>query len=120
MGFGDVKIINGRVIINPAGGTVWLTQYQIADLFECFVAKVSSNVRAILKADILDERKVCRLHRYDNGNSVELYNLEMIAALAFRVQSTKAQIFRRWIIRKVVRTDLPQIILLHLKSTVLN
>ena len=103
MDWGEIRIEGDRVVITPSDCTVWLTQHQIADLFECFVAKVSSNVRAILKADILDERKVCRLHRYDNGNSVELYNLEMIAALAFRIKTHNAKVFREWLMKKAVQ-----------------
>ena len=99
---GSISIVDGKVVITPADGTVWLTQYQIADLFECFVAKVNANIRAILKADILDERKVCRLYRYDNGNSVELYNLEMITALAFRINTHNAKAFREWLMKKAV------------------
>ena len=117
MDFGELKIINSKVIINPADGTVWLTQYQIADLFECFVAKVSSNIRSILKADILDERKACHLHRYDNGNSVELYNLEMIAALAFRIKTHNAKVFREWLMRKAVKRDIATTIVLTTKNT---
>ena len=102
---GSISIVNGKVVITPSDGTVWLTQHQIADLFECFVAKVSSNIRSILKADILDERKVCRLHRYDNDNSVELYNLEMITALAFRIGTHNAKVFREWLMRKAISTS---------------
>ena len=103
---GSISIVDNKVVITSANGTVWLTQHQIADLFECFVAKVSSNIRAILKADILDERKVCRLHRYDNNNSVELYNLEMITALAFRIRTHNARVFREWLMKKAISQTL--------------
>ena len=103
MDWGDIRITGDRVIITPANGTVWLTKHQIADLFECFTAKVIANIRAILKADILDERKVCHLHRYENNSSVELYNLEVIMVLAFRIKTHNAKVFREWLMKKAVQ-----------------
>jgi hypothetical protein len=64
-----------------------MTQHELADLLQCFVAKVNANVRSILKSGVLDENKVCRIYNYKSGNSVEQYKLEMIIALSFRIMS---------------------------------
>jgi len=97
----SITIENGRVTIRPAAENVWLTQHQIADLFGVFVSAVGSNIRSILKNEILRENEVCR--QRDNGNNsfITVYNLEMITALAFRLKSHLAQQFRRWMIRQV-------------------
>ena len=50
-----ITIENGLVTIRPTANGVWLTQAQIADLFGVFSAAVSTNIRAILKSDILCE-----------------------------------------------------------------
>jgi len=102
MDFGNIKITGKQVVITPTNGMVWMTQHDIADLMQCFVAKVNSNVRSILKSKLLDENKVCRTHYYKNGNSVEQYNLEMIIALSFRIRSYNADAFREFIVRKVL------------------
>ena len=109
---GSISIVDNKVTVTPADDTVWLTQHQIADLFECFVAKVSSNIRSILKADILDERKVYHLYRYDNDNSVELYNLEMITALAFRIKTHNAKVFLEWLVKKAAASTTEKPILM--------
>jgi hypothetical protein len=75
-----ITIENGIVSV-PASSEIWMTQHQLADLFQCFVAKINANVRAILKTGVLDETNVCRTYHYKNGNFVEQYNLEMIIAL---------------------------------------
>jgi len=107
-----ITIANGAVIV-PVTEDVWMTQHQIADLFECFVAKVNANVRSILKSEVLDERKVCRTYTYKNGNSVELYNLEVIIALAFRIKTRNAELFRQHLMkREVNQTDTRQILFL--------
>jgi Virulence protein len=100
-----ISIENGKMFI-PGNVEIWMTQHEIADLMQCFVAKVNANVRSILKSGVLDETKVCRTHTYKNGNSVELYNLEMIIALAFRIRSYNADAFREFIVRKVIAETL--------------
>ena len=94
-----IKIEDALVLL-PSSGEIWITTHEIARLFDCFIAKVSSNVRSILKTGVLDERKVCRTYYYENGNSVEQYNLEMITALSFRIKSCNAEVFREWIVKK--------------------
>ena len=96
-----ITIENGRMYI-PQYAEIWMSGYEIARMFECFVAKISSNVRSILKTGVLDETKVCRTYYYENGGSVEQYNLEMITALAFRIKSYNSEAFREWLIRKAV------------------
>ena len=86
-----------------------MTKHQIADLFRCFVAKVVSNIPAILKSGALDESRVCRFHRYKDGGGVELYSLEMIMALAFRIDSHNAAIFRRWLMERATQPQHPPI-----------
>jgi hypothetical protein len=106
---GTISIVGGRVVVNPAadgtvwGGMVWMSKHQIAHLFGCFVAKVVSNIASILKSGVLDESRVCRLHRYKDGSGVELYSLEMIAALAFRIYTCNADIFRLWLMERAVQ-----------------
>ncbi len=106
---GVISIVGGRVVITPAAsgmtgrGAVWMSKHQIADLFGCFVAKVVSNIAAVLKSGVLDESRVCRFHRYKDGGGVELYSLEMITALAFRIDTHNADIFRRWLIERATQ-----------------
>ena len=101
-----ITIENGIVSV-PASANIWMTGYEIARMLECFVAKVSCNVRSILKTGVLDETKVCRTYYYGNGGSVEQYNLEMITALSFRIKTYNAEIFRAWLMKKVV-TNTPE------------
>ncbi len=104
-----IIISEGRVTIRPVAGTVWMTKHQIAELFGCFVAKVVSNIPAILKSGALDENRVCRFHRYKDGSGVELYSLEMIMALAFRIDTRNAVLFRRWLIERATQPQHPPV-----------
>lgn len=106
-----ITIENGVVSV-PAFGDIWMTQYQLADLFGCFVSKINANIRAILKSEVLNENRVCHLHRYESGGGVELYNLEMITALAFRIRSHNAEVFREYIMKKAVTNTTAQPVLI--------
>ena len=100
-------IENGQVTIRPTANGVWLTQSQIADLFGVFSTAINANIRAIFKSGVLHEDRVIRRIRCRDGNIVERYDLEMITALAFRLKSENAEVFRRWIVE---RTTTPAIV----------
>ncbi len=101
---GIISIDDGRVVVTPTpDGLVWMTKHEIAAMFGCFVAKVTSNIPVILKSGVLDESRVYRFHRYKDGGGVELYSLEMVVTLAFRIDTRNADIFRRWIVEQALR-----------------
>lgn len=114
-----ITIENGIVSV-PASAGIWMTQHQLADLFQCFVAKINANVRAILKTGVLDEANVCRTHYYKNGNSVEEYGLEMIIALSFRIHSRNAEVFRKYLTRKLLKPEISEILIRHIQNPILN
>ena len=94
--FGSITIDaeNNRVTVHLSpDGTVWMTQSQIARLFGVFPAAISSNIRAIYKSKHVNEYRTHRMSGY-----VDLYNLEMIAALSFRVGSMESEAFRKWLL----------------------
>ena len=97
-----ITIENGRVSVPASSSSIWMTQYEISRMFECFVAKVRCNVLAILKTGVLDETRVCRFYYYTDGSSVQQYNLEMITALSFRIRTYNAEIFRDWLMKKAI------------------
>ncbi len=92
--FGSLSIENGNVTIElSSDGTVWMTQWQIARLFGVFVAAINNNIRSIYKSKHVNEYRTHRMSGY-----VDLYNLEMIAALSFRVGSMESEAFRKWLL----------------------
>ncbi|MDH6356551.1 protein-tyrosine kinase [Parabacteroides sp. PF5-9] len=118
MEMGSIKIDSTGVEITPVDGAVWLTQHQIADLFGCFVSKVNSNIRSILKSGVLRESDVCRTYHYKNSNFVEQYNLEMIIALSFQIKSRNAEVFRKYLVQKSLGNEdtISLILPLHIKD----
>ena len=110
---GKIEIKSNGVFVCPSGKRVWLTKHQIADLFGVFVSTVGNNIRSIYKSGLLQRENVVRQNKSANGTIAESYSFEMIVALAFRIRSEKAEVFRVWVIRRTVNNfevcTLPQI-----------
>ena len=80
-------ITNNGQGIHISDGEVWMTAWEIADLFYTTVGAINSRIKAILKTNILKEYEVCRCIRLENGNSVEVYYLSMIIALSYQIDT---------------------------------
>lgn len=96
----------GTITITETGvtlqGNVWMTDYEITEMFGVTSSAVNSQIKAIYKSGVLREHDTYRYIRLENGNRADAYNLEMITALAFRLNSLPANVFRQWVVRKAV------------------
>ncbi|NDW18790.1 hypothetical protein D0T53_07665 [Dysgonomonas sp. 216] len=94
---GNMPIIE----VNPVNSTVWMTAYEIADLFGVYTSTVNKYLKAIFKDNLLKESEVTKEYRYtctDNGECIRTYyNLKIIICLSFRLQSLYTKAFREWI-----------------------
>ena len=95
-------ITNNGHGIQISDGEVWMTAWEIADLFYTAAGVIHSRIKAILRANILKEYEVCQCIRLENGNSTDAYNLNMIIALSYQVDTGHSAAFRKWVISKVV------------------
>lgn len=116
----QIIIRENDVIIKSNANDIWLTQHEIADLFGCFVGRVDSNIRSILRTEVLDADKVYRSRCFRNGDFVEEYSLEMIIALAFRINTKNTQIFREWILKKISQKSLSKMMIMSIQNPILN
>lgn len=110
-----ISIENGIVHL-PQSVDIWMTQHEIANLFGCFVSKINCNIRSISKSEVLNEADVCRTYHYQNGNFIEQYNLEMVIALSFRIKSRNAEVFRKWLMRRLSKAIIPQGLVMYVEN----
>lgn len=96
MNTGYILINENSVFIFPFNGEIWLTVYQIAELFDVFPSAVTANIKSIFKKGLLDETQVYKAYSSSN-KIISLYNLKMIIALSYCLSSRKAGKFREWI-----------------------
>ncbi|GHU24759.1 hypothetical protein FACS1894164_12150 [Spirochaetia bacterium] len=97
---GGIKI---DVTIDPGSGTIWLSQAQIAELYQTTVQNVIYHLKNAFSEGILDPESVvkCRLHTASDGKNYEVkhYNLEAIFEVGIRGKSPVCRSFHRWALK---------------------
>lgn len=93
------------VIYAPHLGEVWMTAWEIAELFYVSGVTVKNTIKRIWKQGALKEFETYRYIKLDNGNSADVYNLEMVMAIAFQIDTFQAKLFREWIVGKIVHRE---------------
>lgn len=86
-----------NVSVRLENETVWLTQAQLAELFQTSRPNISIHIKKIFLSGELDENMVCKffLHTTEHGaiagknqtTEVKHYNLDMIISLGYRINS---------------------------------
>ncbi len=83
--------------------TVWLNQYQMADLFDTDRTSIVKHIKNIYKSEELSElatcAKIAQVRQEGNRNikrDIEHYNLDLIISVGYRVNSKRGTQFRVW------------------------
>ena len=83
--------------------TVWLSQQQMAALYQTSRTNIVEHIKHIYEEGELDEASTCRNFRQvqtegkrEVSREIPFYNLDMIISLGYRVKSAVATQFRRW------------------------
>lgn len=92
--------------LRAADGSIWLTQAEIADLFQISPQAVTQHLRAIYAEGELMPAATCKEDlqvRSEGGRTVRralrTYRLEIILAVGYRVRSPRGTQFRQWATR---------------------
>jgi hypothetical protein len=92
-----------RLEVRVENETVWLTQQQIADLFQSSRTNVVEHVMHIYEDEELEESSTCRKFRQVRKEGkrmvsrvVPMYNLDMIISVGYRINSKRGVKFRQW------------------------
>ena len=89
-----------EVSLRASDGTVWLTQLEMAELFDTSKQNISLHLQNVFADRELLENSVVKdsLTTASDGKryQVKLYNLDAILAVGFRVRSPRGVQFRRW------------------------
>ena len=97
---GIITISEGGVVSMPTA-PVWMTQFEIADLFGVFSCNVRKAIHSIYKNKELNEADTMKYVRQADGISYDVYSLEMVIAIAFRICSKNSMLFRQFVIGKL-------------------
>lgn len=96
---------NGAVTMLTA--PVWMTQQEMSDAFNVFECDIRRAIRAVYKNMELLESDTMRYVRQGNGISNDMYSLEMVIAVAFKLRTKKCMAFRRFVMGRLNADNKP-------------
>lgn len=89
-----------RVDVLLQNETIWLPQKKIAELFDVDRSVVTKHIKNIFKSKELEEKSnVQKMHFSHSDRPIKFYNLDVIVAVGYRVNSKRATQFRIWATR---------------------
>ena len=103
MSRGIITISETGAVTMPTA-PVWMTQFEIADLFGVFSYDIRKAIHAIYRNKELNETETMKYVKQANRISYDVYSLEMVIAVAFRICSKESILFRRFVINEICAT----------------
>jgi hypothetical protein len=100
----DIIIIDEKSV-SVTGNDVWMTATEIAGLFHAGVPAVNAAIKAVRKSDVLNDYEVCHYMQLENGLHADVYTLEIIIPVAFRLNTYNAHLFRTWLVGKALSQE---------------
>jgi len=92
-----------KLEVNMKDETVWLSQQQMAELFDSSRTNIIEHINNIYSDGELDKISTCQDFRQvrkegkrDVVRNIPFYNLDMIISVGYRVNSKRGIIFRKW------------------------
>ena len=99
-----IAIQEGMVIYAPHHGEVWMTVWEIAELFNVTGTAVKNTIKRIWKQSVLKDFRHSQYIKLENGYSAHVYEMEEIIDIALQMETYQALLFRQWCISKVVNS----------------
>lgn len=96
----EIITIGGNGDIHIPATPVWMSACEIADLLGAFFGKVNAQIKAIFREGLLMETEAVRTIKSEQG-FIDLYSIEMITMLSFRIATPQAKNLRMWIIGRL-------------------
>jgi hypothetical protein len=84
------------VNVSPDEDTVWLTQEQMAILFNRDTSVISRHISNILKEKECDESNLQKMQIPFSDKPITIYDLNIILSVGYRVKSSRGNQFRKW------------------------
>ena len=91
-------------MVGVPSAPIWMTQFEIADFFGVFSSVVRKAIQSIYKNKELNEVETQKDIRQTDGISYDVYNLEMVVAVAFRICSRESILFRKFVVNEICIT----------------
>ncbi len=90
---------NGTLLVPTDTSRIAMTEYEIAALFGVIAPTIRAAIKASCKSGVIRAYNAKQYLHRENGNIIEVYNIETIVALAFRIDSCGANKVREYLFR---------------------
>lgn len=107
----------GNIAMPTDTGSIAMTEWELYELFGVVTPTIRAGIKTLYKSGVLSEHEVKRTIRLSDKRSMEVFNLEAIIALAFRINSFGAEQVRRAVLERLYLRKEKQSILFSLNIT---
>lgn len=112
-----LKDNNGSIVMPDDIGATAMTEWEVCELFGVTAPTLRAGVRALCKGGVLREYEIKRTICISDKCNMEVYNLETIIALAFRIGTFGAERVRNAVLERLYLRKEKQTIFLSLNGT---
>ena len=85
-----------RLEVNMKDETVWLTQEQMSKLFGRDIGVISRHIKNIFIEELDEKSNLQKMQIANSDKPVNLYSLDVIIGVGYRVKSKQGIVFRQW------------------------
>lgn len=91
----------GNIVLPTDIGSIAMTEWELCELFGVVAPTIRAGIKVLCKSGILREHEIKCTIRLSDNHSMEVYNLEAIIALAFRINTFGAEQVRNAILERL-------------------
>lgn len=92
----------GNIALPTDTANIWMSEFELVELFGVIAPTVRVGIKAVYKSRVLKEYETKRYLHLSNGYGVDVYSLDMVVALAFRIESFGASKVRKMLLDKIM------------------
>ena len=92
---------SGNIIIPDNVAYIWMSEPELVELFGVIAPTLRAAIRAVYRSGVLNEHEVQKYVRLENGYHADVFSFPMIAALAFRINSSGAEQVRKLLFERL-------------------
>ena len=91
----------GKVTVPSNTANVWMNEAELLDLFGVIAPTLRAAIKAVYKSGVLKPYEAERYIKLPNGYDMDVYALPMVVALAFRINSPRADKVRNALLERL-------------------
>ena len=107
----------GNIALPTDTGSIAMTEWELCELFGVVAPTIRAGIKALCKSGVLRECEIRHTIHLSDKRSMEVYNLEAVISLAFRINTFGAEQVRRAVLERLYLRKEKQSILFLLNIT---